>query len=203
MALSEQSVNLVVEGFTDEIVIRRIVEYANLRCGTVKRMGGKQPLLTELPKFNQAAQFMDWLVVLDLDHDADCAPTYIQTLLPNPSRGIVLRIAVREIEAWLLADRESLSAFLGISVANIPINPDIEDDPKLTLINLARRSRKTRLREDIVPRPNSGASVGAGYPTRIQEFVEYAKNRWRPEVAQANSDSLRRAIAALKNWQLI
>lgn len=194
---------VAVEGITDEIVIRRLLEFVDLKCGLVRGKNGKASLLKDLDKFNQAAQYTNWLIALDLDHDADCAPNYTQTLIPNPSSGLLLRIAVREIEAWLLSDRESIAAFLGIAVANIPINPDLEDDPKLTLINLARRSRKTKLREDIVPRPNSGASVGIGYPNRIQEFVTISKNRWRPDVASANSDSLNRAIRALKNWKTI
>jgi len=198
MTLSQSNIYVAVEGFTDEIVVRRILKYVNLRCDLVRGKNGKSSLLKQLDKFNQAAQYNNWLIVLDLDQDAECAPTYVQTVLPNPSLGMLLRIAVREIEAWLLADRESLAAYLGISRDIIPINPDLENDPKLTLINLARRSRKAQLREDIVPRQNSGARIGVGYPSRIQEFVEFSKNQWRPEIAETNSDSLRRTIKALQ-----
>lgn len=116
---------------------------------------------------------------------------------------MLLRIPVRAIEAWLLADRERLAAFLGISVAIVSLNPELEADPKATLINLARRCRQTALREDIVPRPGSGAPVGPVYTGRIQQFVTGSKHRWRPEVAAEHSDSLRRCIDSLRNWKLI
>lgn len=202
--LSElKTINVAVEGFTDEIVVRRILEFVGLQCGLVRGKNGKANLLKQLGKYNQAAQYAKWLVVIDLDNDADCAPNYVRQKLPNPSAGMLLRIAVREIEAWLLADKEQLALFLGISIKNIPEVPDLEANPKATFINLARRSRKTKLRDDIVPRQNSGASVGIGYPSRVQEFVEQSTSRWRPEIAQEHSDSLKRTIIALHHWKIL
>jgi len=143
-----------------------------------------------------------WVVVLDLDQEP-CAVTYVKSLLPERAAGMILRIAVREIEAWLLADRERIAAFLHVAVANVPLNPDLEPDPKATLINLARRCRKKALRDDIVPRLNSGLKIGPGYAGRISEFVTKEEYRWRPEVAAEHSDSLKRCIRALKNWKVI
>jgi hypothetical protein len=199
----QQVVNVAVEGFTDEIVVRRILDFVGLQCGLVRGKNGKASLLKQLGKYNQAAQYAKWLVVIDLDNDANCAPDYIQQLLPNPSTGMLLRIAVQEIEAWLLADRERLATFLGISIKHVPNEPDLETDPKVTLINLARRSRKTKLRDDIVPRQKNSHPIGPGYPGRILEFVEYSASRWRPDAAQENSDSLKRAITALQSWTMI
>lgn len=196
-------VHIAVEGLTDEYVVRRVLQFVSLNCGYVRGREGKPRLIANLQKYNQAARFANWLVLLDLDQDADCAPTYVQSLLPKRSEGILLRIPMRAIEAWLLADRERIADFLGIAIENVPLNPDAEANPKATLVNLARRRRKTTLRDDIVPRPNSGASVGPGYASRILEFVEQSENRWRPDVAMENSDSLRRCIAALQNWKLI
>jgi hypothetical protein len=196
-------INIAVEGVTDETVVTRILQHIGLTPGLVRGRRGKADLLKLLPNYNQAASFANWLVVIDLDQDADCAPIYQQTILPNPSRGMMLRVAVREIEAWLLADREHLAAFLGIAVENVPANPDAEIDPKNTLISLARRCRKTALREDIVPREGSGAKVGPGYVSRILEFILQSEHRWRPEVAAEHSDSLRRCIEALQNWDTI
>lgn len=203
MAFLRPRINLAVEGSTDETVVTRILQHTGLTCGPVRGLQGKHYLIERLPKYNQAARFANWLAVVDLDQDADCAPEYIQQILPNQSEGMLLRIPVRAIEAWLLADRERLAAFLRISVDNIPRNPDLETNPKATFINLARRCRQTALREDIVPRSGIKARVGPGYSTRIQEFVEQSNHRWRPEVAAENSDSLKRCINALQNWKLI
>ena len=110
------------------------------------------------------------------------------------------RLAVRAIESWLLADAEQLAAFLRVSSAKIPVNPDGEHDPKMTLVNLARYSTKKNIREDMVPREGSGGKVGPGYVGRVIEFAQL----WRPEVAAERSDSLRRCLAALetlKTWR--
>jgi hypothetical protein len=107
-------------------------------------------------------------------------------------------VAVRAVEAWLLADAERLAAFLGIRAALIPRDPDAEHDPKTTLVNLARRSRRRAIREDIVPREGSGGRVGPGYVGRLIEFVTAAENGWRPGVAAGRSDSLRRCLEALQ-----
>jgi len=197
-------VNVLVEGITDEAVVRRVLEYVGLTCGTVYGKGGKGAMLERLTNYNQAARFAPWLVVVDLNHDAECAPAFTRSVLPNPASGMRFRVAVRAIETWLLADAKRLAAFLGIPVARVPLNQDAEPDPKTTLINLARRSSRRTIREDIVPREGSGSRVGAGYPGRLIEFVMAAKRPWRPEVAIRYSDSLRRCVQALqtlKTWE--
>ena len=144
-------------------------------------------------------RFAPWLAVVDLDQDEDCAPDFIHDVLPSPARGMQLRVAVRAIEAWLLADVERLAAFLRIPRARVPLNPDLEPDPKSALIALARRSRNRAMRADIVPRQGSGARVGPGYTGRMIEFVRGAAHPWRPEAAVQRSDSLRRCVMALRS----
>ncbi len=197
-------VNLLVEGDTDEVIIRRVLEHLGLSCGIVYGKQGKPGLLKRLPNYNQAARFTPWLAVVDLDQDADCAPDFVQSVLPEPTGGMRFRVAIRAIEAWLLADAEHLAAFLGISAAKIPPNPDAEFDPKTTLVNLARRSRRKAIRQSIVPRQKSGSRVGPGYKGKLIEFVTASDHLWQPEVAVQHSDSLRRCVEALqtlKNWE--
>lgn len=196
-------IKLAVEGLTDEVVIRRVLRHTNLTSDPALGFKGKHHLLQRLASYNQAAKFANWLVIIDLDQDSNCAPSYIKTILPEPSEGMLLRIPVRAIEAWLLADQERLAGFLGISSVHIPVNPDQESNPKVTLLNLVRRSPKKSLREDMLPRPNSSSQIGPGYAGRIQEFVEVSKHHWRPDIAAQNSDSLRRCILALSNWKMI
>ncbi len=202
MAASLLSVHIAVEGLTDEYIVRAILRYVGLTCGLVRGREGKAGLLQQLPKYNQAARLAKWLVVVDLDQAA-CAPAYVQNILPQPSEGMCLRIAVRAIESWLLADREHLARFLGIAIDNVPLNPDLEINPKTTFIQLAQKCRQKALREDIAPRANSGAKVGPGYSGRINQFVNQSAYQWRPEIAVAHSDSLRRCVKALREWKLI
>ena len=198
MPLIVPPVNVLVEGITDEVVVRRVLEYVGLTCGTVYGKGGKNYLLQRLPNYNQAACFAPWLVVVDLNRGAECAPDFVRSVLPHPASGMQFRVAVHAIEAWLLADAERLATFLGIPIARIPSNPDAEPDPKTALINLARRSRRRAIREDIVPREGSGGRVGPGYTGRLIEFVMATEHLWRPEMAMQRSDSLRRCVAALQ-----
>lgn len=99
------------------------------------------------------------------------------------------------LESWLLAD-DMLATFLGVSCALLPRNPDHEANPKQTLVNLARRSRFARLRNDLVPPEGSSGIVGRGYVPRMTEFIE---NHWRPVHAQHRSESLQRAFRAVRD----
>lgn len=194
-------VNLLVEGSTDEAIVRCILEHVGLTCGTAYGKMGKSDLLKRLPRYNQAAHFAPWLAVVDLDQEPECAPLLVQAALPDPAPGMKLRVAVHAIEAWLFADAERLSAFLSVPTARIPPDPDVVLDPKQFLVDLARRSRRRAIREDMVPRKGSGARVGPGYTGRLVEFVTAADARWRPEVAQEYSRSLRGCIKALQRFK--
>lgn len=178
-----------VEGPTDEAVLRRVVEHLGATLGPVYGKTGKATLLRQLHSYNQAAQFWPWIVLVDLDRDAECAPPARTQWLPTTATHMCFRIAVREIESWLLADRETLADFLGVALSRIEANPEALDDPKATLVNLARRSRRRGIRVDMVPRPESGRSEGPAYTSRL---IEYAQGFWRPEIAAQHADSLQR-----------
>jgi hypothetical protein len=195
-------VNLLVEGVVDEAVVTQVIEHVDLSVGRVFGRSGKQDLLKRLSNYNQAARRDRWLVVVDLDRSAECAPDFVERVLPQPSAYMQFRVAVRAIEAWLMADRERLSNYLRISPNKIPANPDTEPEPKVTLVNLARRSHSALVQQDMVPREGSGAQIGPGYPSRLMQFVQPGRaDSWRPEVASRHSDSLRRCIEALQTWR--
>jgi len=191
-------VSVAVEGMVDEVVVCHLLGYVGLVCGRVYVRSGKGALLQRLRSYNQAARFAPWLVVVDLDQDAECAPPFVRTVLPNPAPNLQLRVAVRAIESWLLGDPERLATFLSIGIRRIPTDPDAEADPKTTLINLARQSRRRAIREDMVPREESGSRVGPGYAGRLIEFITSTDLGWRPEVAIRHSDSLQRCVRALR-----
>ena len=137
-------------------------------------------------------------MLVDLDHDADCAPDLCRVWLPHRAQKMCFRVAVREVEAWLLADRERISQFLSVPLSKLPANPESEDDPKQVMVNLAARLRRRAIRQDMTPRPGSGRSVGPAYTSRLIEFVNAPQISWRPDVAAQRSDSLRRCLQALR-----
>ena len=189
MPTSQVIFSAAVEGPVDEVVLNRIVGSLGASLGGVFGRNGKNGLLKQLPNYNQAAHHSPWIVLVDLDQDASCAPPARVRWLATPAPQMCFRIAVREIESWLLADRESLASFLSVAQSRIPAQPETLDNPKETLVNLARRSRRRDIQIDMVPRPGSGRSVGPAYTSRL---IEYAGHDWRPEVAINHADSLLR-----------
>ncbi|MBI5477257.1 MAG: hypothetical protein HY906_00290 [Deltaproteobacteria bacterium] len=189
------TVTVAVEGPSDAAVAERLLDHAGLEMGPVHGLQGKALLDRQLLGYNNAARHACWLVLRDLDTDADCAPHLLSRLLPSPARSMRFQIAVRAVEAWLIADRERLGQFLQVPVGRIPVVPDTLPNPKETLVDLARLSRSKAIRQDMVPSPGTSATVGPGFVGRI---IEFATRRWRPEAAAAHSDSLRRCLADLK-----
>jgi hypothetical protein len=186
---------IVVEGISDEAVVRKLCLVAQVAVGPVHIQRGKVQLDEHIAGYNAAARYAPWLVVRDLNSDAECAPELREKLLPEPAEYMYLRIAVRSIEAWLFADRDGIARYLRISKALVPRDTEALEKPKRTLVNLARRSRKRAIREDMVPAEGVSAEVGPGYTARVIEFSTY---HWNPEVAAAHADSLKRCFNALR-----
>lgn len=184
-----------VEGVVDEAVVRRLISHAGGDTGTVYGRRGKPYLRQRIAGFNQAARHAPWVILVDLDNDADCAAVLRAEWLPNPAPQLCFRIALREVETWLLADREAAARFLRVTKGRIPQDPESVTNPKEFVVNLARRSRRRDIREDMVPRPGSGRAVGPAYTSRLAEF---ASTRWRPPIAAERSDSLKRAIRCIQ-----
>jgi hypothetical protein len=190
-------VTIAVEGDADASVVQRVLESLGLSVGPAYVLRGKGNLDKKLSAYNNAAQHGRWLVLRDLDRDAACAPSLLAQLLPKPAAHMHLRIAVRAVEAWLLADPEGLSRFLKVGPQAIPMDPEGLDDPKQSLVNVARHSRDRAIREDMVPEEGTRIHVGPGYSGRV---IEFASGHWNPRVAAQHSESLKRCMDALKRW---
>ncbi len=184
-----------IEGLVDEAVVHKLIEHVGGVPGPVYGKHGKSALLKSMPGFNNAARHQPWIVLVDLDRDYECAPPLREKWVPAASPRLCFRVAVRAVEAWMLADDEALGRFLGVARNRISQRPESLPDPKQALVDLARASRRRAIREDMVPRTGSGRAVGPAYTSRV---IEYVQSEWRPEVAAARADSLQRAIAGLK-----
>lgn len=66
------------------------------------------------------------------------------------------------------------------------------------MVEMARRSRRRDIREDMVPRPGSGRTEGPAYTSRLIEFVADVDHGWRPDVAALSSDSMDRCLQCLR-----
>jgi hypothetical protein len=165
--------------------------------GSVFGLHGNGWIKTRIAGFNNAAQGMPYLVITDLD--ANPCPIKLISEWLNVSRhqNLIFRVAVREVEAWLLADRKGIASFLNVSETHISRDVEELSDPKQSLIEAARRSRKRDIREDIVP-VGLTSKIGPDYNGRLGEFVV---KHWNLEVARANSESLERAMRALEHFR--
>ena len=186
---------LAVEGDVDEQVARGVCAAAGVEVGSVFGKTGKADILKRLRGFNGAAAKWPWLVVVDLDRDAACAPSFVKDVLPRPAEFMCFRVAVRAVEAWLMADRERFSAFMGVAESRLPRHPDEEADAKACVISLLERSSRKDVVRDMRPRPESGRKVGPAYSSRLMEFV---RTRWRATEAERSSPSLARCLASLR-----
>jgi len=191
------TISAAVEGIVDEAVVRRLITHVGGHPGPVHGKNGKPALHQKINGYNNAAKHTPWVVLVDLNSDAQCAPILRRNWLPTPAPQLCFRVAVRQVEAWLMADAETLADYLGVGRRQIPADPEELPNAKTEMVNLAHRSRRTVIRQDMVPRQGSGRSVGPAYSSRL---IEYAERHWRPEVAAQHADSLRRAIDCLTRF---
>jgi hypothetical protein len=194
------TVSLAVEGLLDEKVLRQVIAGVaadRFRVTACYGKRGRDELAKGIPRFNQAAHIQPFIILADLERD-DCAPAVRNTWLPQGAHpNLLLRIAVRKVESWLAADRQACADFLGVPLTRLPQRADDEPDPKLLIVNLARRSRNRRIRDSLVPAEGSTSLVGKNYAGELTQFI---LNDWNPLRAQQYSESLARAIRALSDF---
>jgi len=191
-------INLFVEDELQLNILNKLLQdnFPKMLISRVFGKRGKNYIRQNLFAHNQAAQLTPYLVIVDLDRD-ECPPSLVGAWINFPKNtNFVFRIAVREAEAWLISDRANLAAFMGVSKDVITAEPENLPDPKEYLINLARRSRKRNIREDLIP--EGQATVGRNYNTCLAEFV-YGK--WDARKAMNGSKSLSGLIKALENLE--
>lgn len=150
---------------------------------------------------NQAAQGSGYVMLTDQDDPNGCPVSIVSNWLGGNPRhpNFLFRVAVMESESWLLADRDEIAAFLGVPLARVTSNPDGIVDPKQHLVNLARSSNRSTIRDDLVPRPGGTARVGPNYNGRLAMFID---TKWSCVRAGANSGSLSRLLRRLQDYRV-
>jgi len=152
-------------------------------------------LKSRIPNFLQIAARQPVILITDLDR-APCPLALMNEWLnsrPKPN-NLAFRIAVREIESWLLADHIGMADLMATRTSNLPSNPDSIPDPKRHLLQLAKKAPR-EIREDLLPQTGAISSQGLGYNSRMCAF---ARNSWSPERAAEHSPSLARARRNLR-----
>ncbi len=186
---------LATEDELSEEVGRALAGEAGIEIGQCLRRGGSGYLRSRIPNFCQMAMQQPVLVLADLDQVA-CASRLLASWFGAKTRpqNLLLRVAVREVEAWLLSDHEAMRALLGRGATRLPSDPDTLTDPKRSLLTLAQGAPRD-VRDDLLVQHGAIASQGLGYNARLCQVV---RDAWRPERAATRSPSLAKARHRLR-----
>jgi len=196
--MSQRSVILAVEDRLSEAVSRKLLASLNIRISQILGLKGQGYLQQKAHNLNLTAKGFPVFMLTDQDKPEQCPPQLIQSWIPgrqNPD--FFLRVAVMEVESWVLADRSGVATLLSIPLHHIPRKTDDIPQPKEFLVSLARSSRKTRLRKEIVPAPGATSKIGPGYNLCLGEFV---RTHWNVQRASSVSESLRRTVDRLRGF---
>jgi hypothetical protein len=188
------NMSIVFEDPVSHAIIERILGLFpdTIRIGTRYPSHGYGNIKANIEKYNTAARHLPFFILTDLD-TRECAPGLKNEWLPRGiAENLLFRVAVREVESWLLADRKNFARLLRISVENITREPDTLPDPKEEVFRLVRRSRSRSLKEDILPSRTS--RIGPGYNTVLPNFI---RDSWNPEIARTHSPSLDKTIRSI------
>ena len=190
---------LAIEDILSDAVSTKILEYFGLEIAQRIGYKGNAYLRQKAPSLNRAARgFYNVFLLTDLDSPQNCPPKLIRSWVgASLNSGFLFRVAVVEIESWIMADRRGIAEFLSIPLNRIPQSTDRIEDPKEFLVSLARRSRKTKLRRELVPAPGATtAKVGTGFNARFTEFV---RDHWDLKRAASASVSLKRTLDRIRS----
>lgn len=154
---------------------------------------GVTKLAAALPRYLEQARHVQPVLCI-ADTDGRCVAELLSQWLPRPDARLVLRLAVREAESWVLADREGFAETLAVPLNKLPQAPDEESDPKRLILTLVRRSKKRLLRQEMVS-PDDPSKPGSGYNLHLCAFVH---QHWNARHAAQRSPSLARALRRLE-----
>jgi hypothetical protein len=118
-------VNSLVEGDLDEAVAVKLIRDTNHIPGVCYGKHGWTYIRNKIQGFNQAARALHCLTLVDfMDTGLACPPEVVEQWLPNRQPLMLLRVAVQELESWLIADRANLADFLRVDVGIVPVAPE-------------------------------------------------------------------------------
>lgn len=195
-----RSIILAVEDELSGAVLQKLVLLSKrsfeIRVNIAKGYGR---LKKGMNKYREASRIHPHIVLTDLDR-CPCPPQLIDNWNANrlPPQ-LLFRIAVREVEAWLMADRDGIAEFLKINVNKIPYEPETLEDPKQTLVNLARKSRSRKLSQELVPEAGSSASIG---PLYNPHFINFVSEHWNVEQACQHAPHLAKTLRRISTFLL-
>jgi hypothetical protein len=190
---------LVAEDVLSLAVLQKLLERTgrDFQIARTFNEKGVGNIRKSLDKYRNASNVYPHIILVDLD-DVSCAPHLLEQWgMVNLPRAMLFRVAVREIESWVLADRDGFAEFCLVAINKITQHPESLPNPKQALLNIVRKGRNRRLIDEVVPPQGSPMSKGPLYNERLTQFVRVS---WNVERAIASSPSLGRTFERLQSF---
>lgn len=190
-------ITIATEDELSEVVACRLVDEFLDKYRVNQKLGktGNGYLKANCIKFNNMARRTAVFMITDLDRIES-----IQLLKESwfgkkeLHENLIFRVAVREIESWLIADGIAMKKLLSNGANNLERSPDNLRYPKNYLLRRALRAPKS-IKADLVVKKQNNLLQAIQYNNRLCQFV---KESWCPNRAAENSNSLSRAILRLR-----
>ncbi|MFZ4394082.1 MAG: hypothetical protein ACOYOU_00490 [Kiritimatiellia bacterium] len=186
------SLLLVAEDALGLALGRRLVqEHDTLSVWREINARGFSAIKQDITKYNNLARNgVPVLILTDLDSRACCRLLMDEWFGGRPAldRNMLLRICVREAEAWLMADPDPLARLLRLPIKRFPSCPEQLPDPKLCLLNLARKA-PAKIRNGLLPERESTARIGPRYNELLLPLLA----AWNIDQAAKSAPSLAKA----------
>jgi hypothetical protein len=196
------AVYLASEDALSEAIADRLIEEEDDGMYVAVRLGrkGNGYLRTNLSKFVEISHTIPVFLLTDLDRHV-CPTDLINNWLGNMvlPQKMLFRVAVCEVEAWLMADREGFAQFSGVPLHRMPDHPESLSDPKEALLNLVRRYGKRAIKADMLPEKGSTARVGLAYNQVLCTFIQQS---WSSQRARKIAGSLSRTQRRIHELRL-
>jgi hypothetical protein len=181
---------IATEDQLSEAIVLRLIDDLPIPHRVQHRLGrkGNGYLKAKMSSWCSMAQHQVVVVLTDLDR-ASCLLEFRDGWLEAaPPKNLLFRIAVREVESWVLADHVALRKLIG-KKGLLPPAPDDLSDPKRTFLNLVTNASR-QVKNDLLKTINGNLSAGIGYNAHLTMWVQ---SEWNPERAEQRSPSLAKA----------
>lgn len=177
-------------------VLERIMVclFPGIEIHPLEPAGGKDKIKPAIVPFKSTGKS---LIVL-ADSDATCPIVARRSIEGKSVPNIVLRLAVRSADAWILGDK-AIANFLEAPLSKLAARPELLTNPKEELIQFAGYSRNASYRR-LMTRQFQHQRQPHGYNALIPRFVNL---HWDPNIAAERCPSLKRALSRLLDSTLL
>jgi hypothetical protein len=110
-------INIIIEDVLSEAVMRRLLAHCRFQGNiTFRNTRGNGAMKLSVDKYKAASRIVPHIILTDLDR-IPCAPALLTAWRVDavPPK-MLFRVAVREVEAWLLSDRNGIATYLQTAV---------------------------------------------------------------------------------------